>query len=139
MPAPLWYKGICDQALYKVQMWMNAWPAGDVAATRPMLQTDGIHDVVTKRAVKVSWQTRELEHIVRILKESKPDWGLTMYMEQVLQGHKRSRMAPNGSYVCTMVSAYEDVVDIYKALINVRDGISEMSSIKQGLGPLWKL
>lgn len=140
MSKAVWYRGICDEALAKVELWLRAWPMGDVAATRPLMDKGRIVDVPTKRAVKMSWRTGELEHIVRILQTVKPNWELTGYMEEVLAHHKSGRKVAGSfglEFVCIMMTYIQDVEEIRNVLVDVRDNKENPS---EGLKPgdsLW--
>ena len=37
----LWFAGVCDSLLAKVQAWLATYEQGEVARTRPFLELDG--------------------------------------------------------------------------------------------------
>jgi len=56
----------------------------------------------TKRAVKVAWHPKELEHLIRILKIARPDWRFVTDLELFYtSGLRIGRRLPNGLYLAS--------------------------------------
>ena len=120
----LWTKGVCDSMLVKVLDWKRRWPAGAVAATREFLhKTGSLEGVPTKRAVKVAWHPKELEHLIRILKAAKPEWQFVVDLEEFYgSGFRRGRLLPGGLFLTDMVAYGEDLDEMLEILVNARAG-----------------
>lgn len=118
-----------------VLRWVDAWPLGKVAATRPFLNHQGqIEDLVSKRANEVAWHPRELQELVRILKIVKPDWALTVdFHEFLTKTFPRARLLPGGRKMCTMVASADDLRALVEVLNNVRlDRQSVVTELEKG-------
>jgi hypothetical protein len=83
---PLWFAGVCDQVLAKVQWWAANWARGEEYATRPFMNEKFEQvNVVTKRRAKIAWTKQEFQHLVRILETIRPDWPMTHDLRQAFQ------------------------------------------------------
>jgi hypothetical protein len=122
--APLWVSGVCDSMLLKVVNWRHRWPAGPVAATRAFMNKTGtVEAIPTKRAVKVAWHPKELEHLIRILKIARPDWQFVEDLELFYSsGLRIGRLLPNGLYLADMVAYSMDLDEIVEIVSNARAG-----------------
>ena len=120
----LWTKGVCDSMLVKMLDWKRRWPAGAVAATREFLhKTGSLEGVPTKRAVKVAWHPKELEHLIRILKAAKPEWQFVVDLEEFHNsGFRRGRLLPGGLFLTDMVAYGEDLDEMLEILVNASAG-----------------
>jgi hypothetical protein len=121
-----------------VLRWVDAWPLGKVAATRPYLNHNGqVEDLVTKRANDVAWHPRELQELVRILKAVKPEWALTVdFTEFQTKAFPRARLLPGGRRMCTMVASADDLRELVELLNNVRLGRHAVVTEIEG-GTFW--
>lgn len=71
----VWYKGICDELLFKVALWEAAyWTGGSVHSTRQWLdpRLGKPVDKPVKMAHFLPFREVELEHLVRIVEALKP-------------------------------------------------------------------
>jgi hypothetical protein len=120
----LWTKGVCDSILVKVLDWKRRWPAGAVAATREFMhKTGSLEGIPTKRAVKVAWHPKELEHLIRILKAAKPEWQFVVDLEEFYNsGFRRGRLLPGGLFLTDMVAYGEDLDEMLEILVNASAG-----------------
>lgn len=120
----LWTKGVCDSMLVKVLDWKRRWPAGAVAATREFMhKTGSLEGIPTKRAVKVAWHPKELEHLIRILKAAKPEWEFVVDLEKFYGSEfRRGRLLPGGLFLTDMVAYGEDLDEMLEILVNARAG-----------------
>lgn len=135
---PVWYAGVCDELLYRFQVWRKNWVNGEVAATRPALIRDKIEDIPTKMACRVAFKKVHFEHLVRILEAVKPDWALTVWAKEVLAGIDRGKLLPFSYREITLVTYYEDVDEICKILEEAKDGKKDDLAVSAG-GGLWKI
>lgn len=123
MAQPLWFAGICDSMLRKVEFWLRAWPSGNVYATRThMSKTGEITDVPTMRDVRVAWHPNELKHLVRILKTVRPKWTVTADLEALLPKLEHCRLLAKGERLVPMCSYYNDPQEILELLRQVKAG-----------------
>ena len=121
---PLWVQGVCDSMFRKVIEWKRRWPSGDVAATRTFMhKTGSLEGIPTKRAVRIAWYPKELEHLIRILKLARPEWQFVADLEEFYaSGFRRGRMLPFGRIQTDMVAYAEDVSEIVEIVANARAG-----------------
>ena len=126
---PLWFSGVCDRLLLKVRLWVQAWPRGEVYATRPWMDKAGnIVQVPTMRVVKLSFHRRELEAAVRILQALRPKDTITTDLAKVLQGLGTCKPSQGGERIVEIATYEKDPSEVLKALFEARDG-------KQGFAP----
>ena len=106
----LWFAGVCDSLLAKVQAWLATYEQGEVARTRPFLELDGrVADRPTQYAHKIPWRQAEIDAMVRFLEAAKPESSLTADMRVVQKGLRRSRQLPGSQFVAMMVFWKDDI------------------------------
>jgi hypothetical protein len=88
-----------------------------------MNKTGTVEAIPTKRAVKVAWHPKELEHLIRILKIARPDWQFVEDLELFYSsGLRIGRLLPNGLYLADMVAYSMDLDEIVEIVSNARAG-----------------
>lgn len=144
MPEPVWFAGVCDSMLFKVESWLRAWPRGDIFATRTGWSVDGGEfEVVTGRLVKVPLTRSELEHLIRILDAVKPNWLFTAFLKLKLSKFETFRLLPGNVRVVPMESGDEPLQQAVELLRAAKTGTVSLSKqIETALdekkdGPLW--
>lgn len=130
--------------LRKVEGWLRAWPRGDVYATRSGWSIkEGNFDVVTGRLLRIPFTKAELEHLVRILDEMKPNWTFTAYLKAKLAKFESFRLLTGNQRLVPLESGDEPLKQALDLLVAAKTGRASLSSeIEKALkeqkdGPLW--
>ena len=137
---PLWYAGVCDSIMKKIEYWVRHYKKGELAATRKYLDPiGGVIDMPTKYAVKLPWKKIELEHLIRIMNTLRPNTPLTEEIQQLEGVWKHGTLLPGGSRVMTLVFYPEHVQEIHKVLLEAKTGqksatLDELLKQKQTAG-----
>jgi hypothetical protein len=75
----IWFAGVCDSLLHRVQVWGEKYELGTVYATRKFLtKSFEHHDVPVQYVHNVPFSLAEMTHLVRILTAERPKWNLTL-------------------------------------------------------------
>jgi len=123
----LWFAGVCDALLMRVKTWVAAWPQGEVYATRPFMSKGGtIIDMPTMRLVRMPFQLREFEHLVKILTALRPAWEVTKDMQGILPRFTQCKPVVGGMRIVPIATFEADPQEILKALLEARDGKPEL-------------
>jgi len=139
---PIWYHGVCDRLLEKVRHWLENYDAGEVYATRPFLDIDGVKDVVTIRKHILLLRPEEAYHLARIVNHFYPGLNLARDVSRIYQNLNRCKVVEYGLRAVPVAFYREDVEKILKALEQARSGkpdvTEEFDQIGPSSGPLWK-
>lgn len=144
MSEALWYAGVCDSMLAKVDSWLRAWPRGEVFATREGWTIEGgKFELVTGRLLYVPFTRPELEHLIRILDSLKPNWTFTAYLKVKLSHFGSFRLMPGNQRLVPMESGDEPLQQTLELLIAAKTGKASLSKELDAVleqkkdGPLW--
>ncbi len=118
----LWFRGVCDSLLSKVQAWHKGWNTGRVAGTRPYMDVSGMIDVPTIREHDIAFHPRELEYAIKIMKAIKPMAPMTALLERARQGLDRCQLLPGGLRRVKLQTYFEDVDVLLKTLVEAKTG-----------------
>lgn len=139
MSLPLWYSGVCDRILFKVNLWDEHYDQGAVYATRSFFdESQGVIDIPTVRRHEVAWEPVELQHLVRILEKLRPKSRLLEYMiQQHNRLKKEGQLLPGGRYLIGMAIYHRDVKELLVVLNEAqgkksKESLSEFEKSKQG-------
>jgi len=154
MAKPVWFAGVCDSLLARVQTWYENYEKGEIYASRLFLDTTfQKQDLPVLYAHDVPWRQDELEHLVRILKDVKPQWLVTSDFARIpaLVSNKAGRKKHaemvkfrNGYFVLTLIFEYADLKELFLVLKEVKDGrrdtIEELLADKKKAGKeIWEM
>ena len=120
----LWYAGICDRVLARVESWRDNYHTGEISATRPYLHPKTLKptDLVTKRALWVPWRIDEMQHLVSILEAMVPGSGILADFHEIQKRLPNCR-ARAGGYYLIMLNFYEqDVRELCDLLLEAKTG-----------------
>lgn len=143
MASPMWFAGVCDTMLQRAQWWLQAWPRGDEFATRSGWSvTGGEFQIVTARVVKVAISKPELEHMIRILDNVKPNWTFTAFLKNKLEKFESFRLLPRNLRIVPMETGDEQLKVAVELLQAAKTGQASLSSdvdaaLNRKDGTLW--
>lgn len=123
MDQPVWYSGVCDSVLRKVDYWVRHYEDGELAATRQFLDPKvGVIDKPTKYAVTIPWKLVELKHLIRINTTLRPGTPLTEEIQRLEKIWKHGTLLPGGSRVMTLIFYPEHVKELRSILLEAKSG-----------------
>lgn len=82
---PIWYTGICDDLYKKIAIWKSAYWVGEVHSTRSWLDPKSGQpvDKPTRMAHRVPFREIELDHLLRITEQLKPNSPLLEELREI--------------------------------------------------------
>jgi len=116
---PVWFDGICDGLLYKVNHWYERYESGKIRGTRLFLDTDGLKDVPVKYLHEIPLSQREAEALLRIMQAKRPKLPLTEQLAPITMHLRKYAMKMQGQtpvYVVPFAYYKPEVREILKAL-----------------------
>lgn len=119
----IWYSGICDVLLTRVQFWYKNYEFGEVCKDQDYLSLEGeVQKKPTMYAYKMPWSKIELSHLVRIMQESNPNSDLTKEVAKLPEIWKRGQRVPvPGEYRMMTLAFYkEHVKEILDTLLQTK-------------------
>jgi hypothetical protein len=137
----VWFAGVCDTLLQRIQMWAHKYEQGEVYATRPYMTVESkdIVDVPVQFLHTIPFTLVEMKHLVRILNQEKPRERLTEDFVRLLaiisnplrlrQVPKMIVMRPGGIFVIRLMLEKVEVVDLAELLLSVKEGRSGQLSV----------
>ena len=144
MDKPLWFAGVCDSLLRKLTFWFDNYDKGSVSRERDMLLKGEVIKVPVQYAHQIIWHPREIDFLVQLFYYYQPKSSLTEDLVRVQKGLKQGRMIPGAvgnSYMSTMVFWKDNIQEMVKLAIDLRDGKSELDSYLEEKKPggLWSM
>lgn len=136
-----WFGGICDELLVKIGVWNSFYWAGEIHSTRKYMSPrigEGVIDKPTRCAHKIPFRLTELEHLVRIATEAKPNSEIVRELEgikglwkkgQAVQGNRYNQglwkkiVLPAGLHRIITIAFYpEHAKEILEMLLEAKNG-----------------
>lgn len=148
MGEAIWYAGICDQLLLKINMWFAFYNKGEVATTRDYLDIrKGVIPKATSYAHKIPFRLEELEQLVRITSRMRPNTALLEELTIIKDKWKLGKPVNGNLYassywthvilppgihrVVTLIFFPEHVTEIRNILIEAKTGQKNMGIKEQ--------
>lgn len=126
MAGQLWFAGICDAVLARLQAWYQHYDRGEIHSTRPFLNHDGnIVDVVQKREHRVPWKKMELERLYQILLALRPKSPLVPDVKKLLDNIDRCPLGNGGYRIAPLIYYRDDVKELIDAMVEAKQGKTE--------------
>jgi hypothetical protein len=123
MPNPLWFTGVCDALLYKVQLWYLRYEQGVACKDADFLTSEGqVVKKPTMYACKVALTWNELEHLERILLAVCPRDPLTAEVCGIRKIWKQGRLLPGNQRIMTLAFYASHVQQILQTLQQAKQG-----------------
>jgi hypothetical protein len=118
----IWFAGICDRLLVKIQYWYNSYELGEVAATREYCDeiTGKIYPKPTVYAVRLPWKLTELDHLSRIVMILRPNTPLSEEIAGLRNIWAKGIMAPSGERILTLIFRKEQVKELLDLLMQAK-------------------
>ena len=113
----VWFDGVCDSLLRKVQLWYGNYERGKVRGTRQFLDLDGVlKDVPTKYLHEIGLTQKEAEYLVRIMHATRPKLPITEMLSALPRVLRRYRMTVAKEYLVPFAYYKPEVREILRAL-----------------------
>lgn len=124
-PGLLWFSGICDRILAKIQWWFDNYEKGRISRTRKFFHPRGeVVDIPMQYLHEIPFTTAELKHLIRIMSMLRPkQTGLLEILRIAQRDLKLRRMTPQGEYLSPMPFFKSDVKTMLDALLDAKAGI----------------
>lgn len=141
-PLPTWYKGVCDDVLKQLKVWLARYEQGEVAATRDWLDPKDlkVKPLPTKFGHRLFFKPAEVDHLVRIVGELKPH--LKPDLLQVQKMVPRARMMSGGYRELVLAFYRKDIEEMVEAMETARQGMKATTlsdrvhqNVEQGKDP----
>lgn len=133
----LWFTGICDELYQKIVLWNAAYWKGEVHSTRQFLNEKGeVVDKPTKCAHRIPFRQQELDHLVRIASQLRPNTPMLDELKQLKSIWKKGKavqgnvfrhaywskiVLPNGLHRSITLAFYpEHAKDVMNLLIEAK-------------------
>jgi hypothetical protein len=122
---PLWFAGVCDRLLAKVQWWFTNYEKGEISRTRKALDMGGkVVDVPLQYLHAMPFRQQEVDHLVRITAELRPKQAGLLELLRVLQRDlKKYRLLGTGERLAPLPFYKQDVKDMLDALLDAKAGL----------------
>ena len=133
MAETVWFQGVCDSLLARIETWEANYQKGEIYSTRHYLTERFEHeDTPVQYVHKVPFALNELSNLVRILTAEKPKWSTTNTFVKLyeiaknpLARKKHEKMIttmPNGMFMMSLLLEWSELIELRDLLRKVKTG-----------------
>jgi hypothetical protein len=121
--ATVWFSGVCDSVLSKVYTWHKVYEQGEVCKDQDYLNVDGV--VVKKPTMyahRIGWTQPELEHLIRIVKDLRPQDPILGEVTRLRALWRHGKLVYGGNRILTLAFYKEHVKLLLDILQEAKTG-----------------